>query len=556
MGGFSYKRAIAVSFFLFLFLIQASSVALKKSNTWDEPAHIMAGYAYLADGLDYLSPLNHPAFGRLLLAVFPKAFLDLSFDPSVKPEGAKDSDFFPYSLKFLYENRAPGGTVLFLSRLSNIITGLILGIYIFVWSSELWGAAGGYLSLFFYALSPNIIAHSSLATTDIPITAFFFISVFYLYRISVKGITPLSTVACGIFLALAFTSKHTALLLLPLVLASFISSLKKGPPLKAASYYLILFAIVYLAVWGIYGFRYHSGSPYYQPLPWVKFSASSYAPVFDLLRKMRILPEAYLYSIAGVIFGASGGKAAFLMGDYSSAGWWYYFLVAFLIKTPVPTILFLTASVVYGLSGRVSREKVLFLLLPALLVFAAFSLQKVDIGLRHVLPAYPFIFTLIGFVPSIKTPSIRPAKAVFYTCCVWYMYSAASIYPDELAYFNEFIGGPEKGYKYLVDSNLDWGQDLKGLKDYMTANKIGSIKLAYFGFSDPKYFGIDYEYLPSYVIPGAKNVRNEVPLKGYFAISATMLQGVYLADRNTYRVFKELRPVDTIGYSIFIYKIE
>jgi hypothetical protein len=243
------------------------------------------------------------------------------------------------------------------------------------------------------------------------------------------------------------------------------------------------------------------------------------------------------------------------MGEFSTTGWWYYFSIAFLIKTPVAAILLLIASVLYlFVADKEDSGKAMYMILPALLVFIAVSLQKVNIGLRHVLPVYPFIFTLIGFVPNIRTRSLKAAKAVFYAACLWYLYAAISIYPHQLAYFNEFIGGPANGYKYLVDSNLDWGQDLPGLKKYMDEKGIERIKLAYFGFSDPGYYGIEYEYLPSYQILEPQNVKEAVPVEGWLAISATMLQGLYLPDPGTYASLREARPVDTIGHSIFIYR--
>lgn len=547
-----YRHAILVAAFLFIFIAQACSIADKKSNTWDEPAHIMSGYAYATEGIDYLSPLNHPVFGRLLTGILPAALIDLDFNKAVKPEGSTGSDFFPYSVKFLYENKTDGDTVLFLARLPNIILGAILGIYIFIWSKKLWGIKGAYLSLFFYTLSPNILAHTSLATTDMPATAFFFISAYYLYKLS-NNLRPINALAVSVALALAFTSKHTAMLLLPLFAFALIASIKKEG-IKALSYYLSIILLTYIFIWGIYGFRYHSASPYYQPLMWSKFASSSFMPFFDKLRALKILPEAYLYSIAGVLMGVADGKPAFLMGQYSDAGWWYYFIIAFLIKTPIPTIVFFIASALYSIVEKENLKKALILIIPASIIFTMFSLQKVNIGLRHILPAYPFLFTLLGFVPNIKTQSIKMARAIFYGGIVWYAYSAALIYPNQLAYFNELIGGPKNGYKYLADSNIDWGQDLKALKIFMDEHQIKSIKLAYFGCSDPKYFGINYEYLPSFMIPEPQNAKDEIPLKGWFAISATMLDGVYLTDKDFYAPFRQVKPYGNVGHSIFIYR--
>ncbi|MBI5903473.1 MAG: glycosyltransferase family 39 protein [Deltaproteobacteria bacterium] len=549
-----YRDRAVVAILLAVFFLEASAIAWKKSNTWDEPAHILAGYAHLKEGMDYLSPLNHPAFGRAVQAIIPAVFLHLDFDPSVRPEEAEGSDFYPYALKFLYENRVGAERLLFLCRLSNIVLAGLLGLTVFFWSKELWGATGGVLSLFLYCLSPNILAHSSLATTDMPITAFFFISIYCLYSIVERGFTYRRGLGAAVALSFALTSKHTAILLIPLFIAGFLIRAHSDRSKKTAAGLLSVFLATYLIIWAVYGFRYHSGGAHYEPLYWARFSGSSFAPLFGLLRRIRFLPEAYLYGIAGVLSGAGAGKPAFLMGAYSTTGWRSYFITAFLIKTPIPTIILLAASVLYLLKDRARLPKALYLVVPAVIIFAAMSMQKVNIGLRHVLPAYPFIFVLIGYAPAITTRSVRAARYVLFACIAWYLYANVAIFPHQLAYFNEFTGGPRNGYKYLVDSNLDWGQDLNGLKKYMDENKIERINLAYFGMSDPRYFGIEYDYLPSFVIMNPRNVRAEVPLKGWFAISATMLQGVYLRDRDFYRVFRETAPVDSIGYSIFIYR--
>lgn len=552
------KRAVAVFVLISVMFVLTSTIAAKKSNTWDEPAHILAGYAYLAEGMDYLSPLNHTVLGRSISGFFPWLLLDLDFDPAVKPEKAPESNFSPYSLEFLFENKSGGMTVLFFSRLGNMLIACLLGLFVYLWSAELWGARGGFLSLFLYVLSPNILAHSALATTDLPVTAFFFISAYYLYRIPVRGITPARIFGAAFFVSLALTTKHTALLLAPLFVASFAATFRTVTTRKTVISYVFLAVVVYASIWAIYGLRFHSPSPYYVQPMWDTVGDSMFAPLFDFLRGIRFLPEAYLYSLAGSLSSAELGREAFFMGEFSIEGWWYYFPVAFLIKTPIPTLFLLAAALVYLFAaGTKERVKAACLVVPVVIVFGAAVSQKVNIGLRHVLPAYPFIFTLIGFVPNIRTESVKTAKAVFYAACAWYFLTAAYIYPHQLAYFNGFVGGPDKGHRYLIDSNIDWGQDLVGLKSYMDEKGIEKIKLGYFGYTDPRYYGIDYVYLPSMIIDDPQLPEDgTVNLEGWFAISATMLQGGYLPqrDKDFYRIFREAEPVDKIGWSIFIYR--
>lgn len=548
-------KAIALIAFLSLYFILSCSIALKKSNTFDEPGHILAGYAYLREGMDFLATLDHPIMGRVPMAFFPAILLDLDFNPAVRPLMSDDSDFYPYSLKFLFENKVDGQRILFLSRLGNIMLGVVLGVYVFLWGERLWGVKGAVFSLFAYSLYPDMLAHSGISTTDFPLATFFFIAAYYLWRTLNEGLKPRLVVLAGVFTGLGLATKHTALLLLVFSVPVFIYSFRRE---KKSDFFLkavIFAAFIYLTIWAVYGFRYSSEGVFYKGLFWDRISGPWVAGVFDVLRSLKALPEAYLYSFASAIGSAGAGRASFLMGEYSLEGWWYYFVVTFLIKTPVPIILFMIAAIAYSLRERALFFKTAALFAPALAIFIFVSMQTVNIGHRYLLSAYPFVFALIGIIPCIKTKSLKAARIVIAGFSLWFVYGAFSIHPHELAYFNEFIGGPANGYKYLVDSNIDWGQDLTGLKEYMDKNSIKTVKLAYFGFSDPSYYGIDYEYLPSYAINEPKNAKPRIELKGWFAISATMLQGVYMIDRDFYRVFRESEPVEKIGYSIFIYRL-
>ena len=569
------RWTIALVFILLsVFFIQSTLSISKRSNTWDESGHLLSGYAYIKSGIDYLEP-SHPVLGRLIPAL-PLIFFDLRFEPEkVSAQNAPGSNFYPYSLKFLFENNTDGKKLLFYSRLSMIALGILLGIYIFIWARTLYGNMGGLLALFFYVLCPNMLAHSGLVTTDFPLTAFFIISLFCLYLLTDK-ITILRVFLAGISLGLALTTKYSALLLsLPYTAAFLYLFLKKDIDIsKGLSAYKkniltpLVFAFIlltsYLTIWSVYGFDYRADildAKSEQEIEktvfkWEENKTKSAVlnKTLDSIRYFHILPESYIYGLYRFLGRADEGHAAFLMGAYSGHGWWYYFLSAFLIKTPIPVLYLFLGSILF-LSRYQDRAKTfIFIVLPVILMFFVSTRQHINIGLRHILPVYPLIFVLIGGLININISRKRLAGIILSFAMIWSAWSSVNIYPYYLAYFNEFIGGPKNGYKYLVDSNLDWGQDLPGLKEYMDRNSIKKIKLSYFGFSDPAYYGINYEYLPSYSIPEPHIERYYIPVEGYFAISATMLQGVYMQNRDLYKVFRETKPIDTIGYSIFIYK--
>ena len=243
----------------------------------------------------------------------------------------------------------------------------------------------------------------------------------------------------------------------------------------------------------------------------------------------------------------------FINGQYSQSGFWYFFFEALCIKTPLG--LLSSVLLALGFAYRLKRDRMV-LLLPWIFFLLYFSFfNKLDLGLRYVLPVYPFWFVLVGSLPSILPVRLKNIAPVAFAG--WNLVAAILIYPYHLAYFNELIGGPRNGYKYLVDSDLDWGQDLPALKSYMQQHDIGRISLSYFGMADPAFYGISYEYLPSppnqpWTIRHRGN-DTLVLRRGLYAISAGNLQGLMLPDRNQYAVFRNREPVATIGYSILIF---
>jgi hypothetical protein len=270
---------------------------------------------------------------------------------------------------------------------------------------------------------------------------------------------------------------------------------------------------------------------------------------------LRTPGKEYVEGLQWSLGHSERGHDAFLWGQISQKGWWYYHLVALAIKTPIALQIMLLLAVYVSLSRRMKKTNLyhdFFIVLPPLLLLTAISAGSVKIGLRHVLPIFPFIFVFTGRLlePGPKRP-LFPVAALCLT--VWYLLSSISIYPHYLAYFNEYVGGPANGYKYLVDSNLDWGQDLKGLKEYMESRNIGKVKLAYFGTADPQYCGISYEPISDQDLMALEEGRFT---RGVFAISATFLQGLYLPERDRYQWFKNRPPTAQIGYSIFVYEVD
>jgi hypothetical protein len=274
------------------------------------------------------------------------------------------------------------------------------------------------------------------------------------------------------------------------------------------------------------------------------------------------------------------GRTTFLMGQYSEHGWWYYFPIAFAIKTPLPMLILLLAAIAVNFKSQISNLKrgirfawswnTLALIPFPLIYFASAMIQPFNIGYRHLLPVLPFVFVLIGIqvagrksqVAGHRSITLSPHHLVSLSPCllvsallVWQAIGTVRILPDCLAYFNELAGGPENGYKWLVDSNLDWGQGWKELKTFMDAHDITQIKFAQFSSNDPATYGIDYE--PIAPMTGAPPVlpSHFNPAPGVYVLSASSLQGIPLADINTYDYFRHRQPTARIGYALFVYDL-
>jgi hypothetical protein len=366
----------------------------------------------------------------------------------------------------------------------------------------------------------------------------------------------------------------------------------------------LILLIASFVVWAGYGFQF--GTPFMPQ--WLKpqadrlFAEKLFWRAVDTLadRGIRIPAYSYILGMYTQLAAAKGWKDNFLFGEISRTGWWYFYWAAFLIKTPIPFIVCLVAAAGITLKSSPTLCKLFplkkrgkracpqnppfpplqkggqkdcpqagvvptlvkessfspplvkggergfderFLLLSILPMIVFFSLpSRINIGIRYVLPLIPLLCVFAGKVASIESKQWKRTLAILY---IWYAGSAAWIFPHYLAYFNEMVGGPSKGYKYLVDSNLDWGQNLNDLMDYLKENGIRDAKIRYFG---PR--GV----LEYYDLNNA-DLNDCEPSPDVWAISATYLQNLYLDNPHCHDWLKKLKPKKVLGYSIFIYAV-
>ena len=520
-------------------LVLCVTSARQKSATWDETHYLGAGcFALKTHHFDLAETRLHPILWTL--------WHDLPLLATSVPEKVwKAPDDMLRGQEIIALR--PDDTWLNACRFTLLPFALVLGMVVFQWSRRLYGDVGGLLSLTLFCFCPNILAHAPLLTPDMMFSCFAVLSAHRLWRLA-RAPDRGNLLGCGLVFGLMLLSKFTALLFVAVLFFTDLSYRLATRQIQWNSvrglwrglrHWPVLLGMAFLLVWICYGFQVGMlALPFGTSIP---FPAAAYfqGAVFQFLQSRE--PHGF-----------------FLMGMYSSTGWWFFYLVVCLIKLPVG-ILALASGLVLGRRwlGLRFRPDELYLIVPFLLLFVYLSwFNTIQNGFRYLLPVYPLLLVLLGqYGEILHRWTVRVAVGVL---TLWVIAGSLWIWPDYLAYFNELIGGPREGYHWLGDSNLDWGQDLKGLGNFMKQHGISCVSLSYFGTADPAHYGIDYVYLPSPdsgLRPGP-SLKNDALPPRFVALSATEYQGICFAQKDFYRFYYQYVPNYLIGYSILVYDRE
>jgi hypothetical protein len=268
----------------------------------------------------------------------------------------------------------------------------------------------------------------------------------------------------------------------------------------------------------------------------------------------------YLYSVWTLLTTLSKGMPTFLLGEVLADGTPLYFPVVFLLKTPLPVLGLLIWALAIAVrhinrslwGGRPWHWRdALFLALPPLTYFALSLSSRLNLGYRHLLPVLPFLYVGIGRLA--KEVSGRRGTLVLGGLTLWLALESLVTFPHYLTYFNPAAGGPAAGHRYLVDSNLDWGQELVSLAEFQAANQTGPVHLSYFGSADPSAYGVEYVCLPSLGLLSCPEA--DLPADGWVAVSATCLQGLCTADPGFYAPLRHRQADAVLGHSMFLYDL-
>jgi len=605
MKKFLEKYRIIIIVIILAFMIIVSLLNAKNdSPIYDEIAHIPAGYSYLTEHDIRLNPEHPPLLKDL--AAFPLVFMHLNFDTTQSFWNNNPNDAqWDAGRYFLYQAGNNPEKIVFWSRLPIILLSLVLGIFIFVWARQLAGILAGFIALVLYAFDPNILGHNHYVTTDLGIAAFFAFALYYFIKF-LKNPTWKNVFFGGIFLGLLQLAKFSSVLIFPILgfMLLVYPLLRKNHSVgrerikekfKLLGEYLgkglLAFGISLLLVWTVY--QLNTFAMPTEKLPQImqyyfhpqqsKNQALNQALVknLTLLNEKPILaPLAdYFFGIARVFQRVAGGNVTYFMGELNSAGFLSYFPIVFLIKEPLPIIFLIIFALVFSfwqigkklkntpesftkkiwqsLLDYIRTSPAEFSMLLFMFLYSLISITgRLNIGLRHLFPIFPFIYILVAkkITEFIKKEHRREIKIFFsvilFSFLSWLILETIIAFPNYVSYFNQLVGGPKNGYHYVTDSNADWGQDLIRLRSFLAKHpEIDKIRVDYFGITDLNY------YLKDRYISWWRDKRPIEP--GWYAISTLFLQeSIYdqsKPDNQSYRFLKEKKPVYQIGTSILIY---
>ncbi|HET6853254.1 MAG TPA: glycosyltransferase family 39 protein, partial [Pyrinomonadaceae bacterium] len=551
-------RAYQIAAFCFLLISLCAQLFLsvrRESQTWDEANHIFAGYRSWTDADFGLNP-EHPPLLKLI-ATAPLLWSRPKM-PALEGRFFKE-DAFLGGKEFLYQNDAE--KILSRTRTFAATLTLLTAFVVFFATKEMFGTGATFIALSLLTFDPNLLAHGALITTDVGLACFMFLSVYMFYRF-VKSPSALRLILAGLSVGLVLAVKHTGLLIVPILFLLTLCEIifctdrtnRKNfsrQSLKLFGSLALITLIGWPVLWSFYGFRYDArpnGLQMNPPLDeYVQGLKASEAWPISTAARLRILPESYLYGLADVRLTANY-YTSYVLGKVYAHGVWFYFPVAFLIKSTVGVLALLLLSLGVIATRRLDRRReIFFLVVPVIFYLLVALTVGMNIGVRHILVVYVFLYVLIGGTMWTLISRSRKWAYAVGVCLLAHAASSVMAFPNYIPYGNELWGGPSQTYKYLTDSNSDWGQQLKSVKQYLDGRGVKECWFVYFaaGVADPSYYGIPCKPLPT-INTLWLNEPIDVPgsINGPVLISASNLSGVEFGPGalDPYGQFKLLKP--------------
>ena len=543
----------------------------RKSITNDEIVHIPAGYYHLVAGKFQLNN-EHPPLVKMWAAL-PLLFIQPNEATPSPGEvtGNFSEETWKYLDQFWPNNKDHFAAISFWTRTMMILITLGLGVLIFVYARGLFGARAAVLAVALYTLEPTVLGHGRLVHTDLP-SAFVFLLFFSVLRYYLPARTLRRALLLGLVSGLALVVKFSMILLLPVLACLAITAFILAPRLQESRKKIAIhLALVVCAMLFVVNAAYYFRSPPIEPAD-VRWVQTMSAPAFNRWMTFfhlgsKVVPTYFLFGQYNVMLHNRDGHPTSLLGQYNTKGWWYYFPVAFAIKTSLPFLILSVAALAWALWALWKRDwRFLWLLVP-FAIYAALSMSsRINIGVRHFLPAYPFLFIAAGALLD-RLLHVRYAHHLMVAVVVltfgWMSVEMLRAYPDYIPYMNQ-LASAHPHWWYLSDSNVEWGDDARALAEYLRARGETDVRGALSGgWGTLQLYGIRYhEIFPK---PG-----RVTPETRYVAIGASFLngstiavpsdeQGKLVSDAQRINYLGEYRtrtPEATFGNSIYLYRVK
>ncbi len=543
--------------------VQMLVVIWRKSITVDEIVMIPSAYYHLVDG-DFQLVNEHPPLSKLLAAI-PLLFIQPVELPNDPTKSVTAEDKFERQYAFWNTNRNRFGSISFWSRVPMILLTIVTGVLIFIFARWLFGPRAAVLAVALFSLEPTFLGHGRVVQTDAP-AAFGYLLFFMALYVYWSKQTWRIAFWLGASAALAILAKYSMLLVgLVLAPAFLILWWRSSNRRVVAAQAVVTLASLLLVINAAYYFK-HMPLDAAEPA-WLaaNFPSNGHAVTLAVDALSNIVPKEFLLGICFQVIHNRQGHSASLLGMYSQTGWWYYFPVAMALKLTLPFLLLSLGSAFWACKRMiVSRDfKFLWLLIPAViyLIFVLFS--HINIGVRYMLPMFPFLFILSAWMLDqlLEIKTSRVASAVVLISLGWILVEAVRAYPNHISYMNQ-IASRAPHWWYLSDSNVEWGDDLhdlakflqqKGERRVQDATLGGFVILGLYGIEATNGLGDDP--------PDAKSPR-------YFAIGASFMNGSVIPPGpagskrdelmtrvNFFEAYRNRVPEAIIGDSIYVFRV-
>ncbi len=564
--GFGAPLAAAALLGTFAFL--AWSAARTKGPTFDETAHLAAGISYV-QVRDFRMNPEHPALPKLL-AGWSAVCAGASCDSSTV--AWRRSEQWDFARETLWREGAPWRRVLDAGRAPMLAVGVALGAAVWVWARAMVGAGGAFVALVLYAFCPNFLAHAPLVTTDVPLAFAVVGTAACLWGAHRTGRFRWIASA-ALFFALSMGTKFSAFSYTPvwLLLAAWPSPARplRAGLLHAAAFAALGFVCTEALVWAAYG-----GTGAWTSI--ADLGTHGRGVDVETMGILRRIPyeaiarvpwpsEDFARGFKDILLYTEAGHPVYLLGMRRDSGWWWAPFVALTAKATLPFLIAAGGGAVLAFrSRRLRRADLAYLVLPAALCLATNVAANLGIGVRHLLPMFPFLMILAAWpLRGGGFPGGIGALALLAALLAWHAGAGAKAHPDYIAYFNEAAGGSRGGYRLLGDSNLDWGQDLPAAAARLRELGVRSAILCYFGTMNPFALDMEWQLLP----PAQREKRFDpwivCPTEGplWLAMSATNRQGIYSrgargdANAPPYPWLEGIAPREVLGGTLFLYEI-